>query len=135
MNGGGHKPGRRSSPAAKDGRKQRGNLGEQAAFERLSRKYRILYRNWRCRTGEIDLIAEDGEVLVFVEVRTRQNGGSFGTPAESVDYRKQRRVRKTAQIFLQQHRGFERPIRFDVVSVILDHDGKPLSIEHIRGAF
>ena len=106
MKGRGRHPERRSSSAAKDGRKQTGILGEQAACEWLSRKYSILHRNWRCRSGEIDVIAEDGEVLVFVEVRTRKKSGSFGIPAESVDFRKQQQVRKTAQIFLQQHNSY-----------------------------
>lgn len=118
-------------------RKQLGALGEQYAFEHLSQQgYRVLERNWRCRTGEIDLIAWDGALLVFVEVRTRSGGsGSFGTPQESVDYRKQLQVMETAQLYVHSRQLQQHQLRFDVVSVITDKDGNKQSLDHIMNAF
>lgn len=76
---------------------------------------RILERNYRCRMGEIDLVAEDGSYLVFVEVKYRSTGGS-GDPLCAVDRRKQRVISRVAAHYLLTHgEGTERPCRFDVV--------------------
>ncbi|CAG7623401.1 YraN family protein [Paenibacillus allorhizosphaerae] len=116
-------------------KKQLGALGESSAANYLQQHgLKVLERNWRCRSGEIDLVAADGELLVFVEVRTRSSSG-FGTPAESIDFRKQRQVIETAQVYLMHKKEYERQIRFDVVSVMADPMGNVRSIEHIRGAF
>ncbi|MFE5319619.1 YraN family protein [Paenibacillus sp. NPDC056579] len=117
-------------------RKQLGALGEQYAFEYLRQQgYRVIQRNWRCRTGEIDLIAWDGPLLVFVEVRTRTGGsGQFGSPQESVDYRKQLQVMETAQVYAHTHQ-LQHQMRFDVVSVITDKEGNQQSLDHIMNAF
>ena len=89
-------------------------------------------RNFRCRAGEIDLIALDGSTLVFVEVRSRR-GDLVGTPFESVDPRKQARVTRVARHFLAA-RGFaDRDVRFDVVGIRFDR--QPPALEHLRGAF
>ena len=91
---------------------------------------RLLARNFRCRRGEIDLIMQDGEYLVFVEVRYRKHD-AFGSAAETVSSAKQARIITTASYFLQRQRR-EPPCRFDVVAV----GGKaPHRIEWIRGAF
>jgi len=77
--------------------------------------YRIVARNWRSRFGEIDIIARDGDTLVFVEVRARSHSG-FGGAAASVDVAKQRRISRTAALFLQET-SCELPARFDVVAI------------------
>jgi putative endonuclease len=119
----------------KDTRKQIGAVGEGIAEEYLlGLGYSILERNWRCRRGEIDIVAESEGRLVFVEVRSRSMHGSYGTAKESVDTRKQHKVRETAQYYLHRHRNHEQSIRFDVISVEFTKEGETL-IEHIQGAF
>ncbi|UQZ87318.1 hypothetical protein SK3146_06615 [Paenibacillus konkukensis] len=117
-------------------RKQLGAKGEYYALMHLqSLGYRVAERNWRCRSGEIDLIAWDGELLVFVEVRTRSDSRSFGTPQESVDYRKCRQVVETAQVYVFRHQLDHCQLRFDVVSVLSDKEGGLISLEHLTNAF
>ncbi|NOV03186.1 YraN family protein [Paenibacillus planticolens] len=117
-------------------KKQLGKLGEEAAEAFLSKQgYRIVERNWRCRTGELDIIAEQAGTLVFVEVRSRRSSGRFGLAKESVDLRKQMKVKETAQYYLHRFQKYELPVRFDVIAVELSTDGQALEIEHIEGAF
>lgn len=121
---------------SKDGRKRLGQLGEQmAATYLLQNGYRIVERNWRCPSGEIDIIAEAGGILVFVEVRTRRMTGTYGTAAESVRYRKQKQVRDTARVYLYRNEAYDRQIRFDVIAVQLNRDGAFHSLQHICHAF
>ena len=89
-------------------------------------------RNFRCRAGEIDLVALDGSTLVFVEVRSRR-GERMGTPLESVDPRKQARLTLVARHFLHARRLDESTVRFDVVGVRFDRE--PPGLEHVRSAF
>ncbi|UJF35328.1 YraN family protein [Paenibacillus hexagrammi] len=120
----------------KDRRKELGAAGEEMAVQLLTDKgYTISSRNWRCRVGEIDIVAESEGVLVFVEVRTRNSSRSFGMAKESVDYRKQMKVREAAQYYLARYKLYDRRVRFDVLSIQMNqmHD-RPL-IEHIEGAF
>jgi putative endonuclease len=120
----------------KDDRKQLGRHGEELAEAFLGGKdYRIVARNWRCRTGELDIIAEKANMLIFVEVRTRRPSGRFGTAKESVDFRKQFKVRETAQFYLHRFQKYEQSIRFDVITVEVSADGAAPQIEHIEGAF
>jgi putative endonuclease len=111
-----------------------GRFGEQAATRHLEAAgLEILDRNWRCDTGEIDIVARDGRCLVVCEVKTR-SGVGFGSPLEAVDRRKAARLRRLAARWLaQQDRGFPE-LRFDVVGV-LRTPGGPLRVEHVRGAF
>src|SRR4051812_10179 len=104
-----------------DNRKRLGAYGEQLA-ERYLREHgcHVLERNWRCRSGEIDLIAMDGEVVVFIEVRTRRMTGRFGTPQESVNHRKQKQVRDTSQVYLHMNNKHDCKVRFDLISVKMD---------------
>ncbi|WP_438432422.1 YraN family protein [Gorillibacterium sp. sgz500922] len=121
---------------AADGRRKTGQAGENAAVVYLTGcGFRIRERNWRCRSGELDLIAEDNGCLVFVEVRTRKPSPRFGTPQESVDARKQLQVRRTAEVYLHRTKQWERQVRFDLVSVRLDADGTVLTLDHLRHAF
>lgn len=123
-------------PAREDGRKLTGKLGEEEAARFLQeRGFLIRERNWRCRSGELDIIAEEDDCLVIAEVRTRKPSVRFGTPQESVDARKQLQVRRTAEVYLHQTRQSERKIRFDLVSVRLNADGSTASVEHLRYAF
>ncbi|MHA6529277.1 YraN family protein [Paenibacillus sp. BAC0078] len=117
-------------------RKQKGAAGETAAVQYLSAQgYRIVDRNWRCRSGELDIVAEYGEALIFVEVRSRGGSSLQGTPEESVDERKIRQVRSTAQVYLHMKGQYERRISFDVISVMLNDDMSVASLSHIREAF
>jgi len=110
-----------------------GARGERLAARHLRRQgYAIVQRNYRCRHGEIDLVALDGGVLVFVEVKTRAQS-RFGTPLAAVDRRKQAQVARVAREFVRQHRLYDRAIRFDVVGV--RRRGWSWEIELVRDAF
>jgi putative endonuclease len=111
-----------------------GAYGERVAAAHLVEQGMVvLDRNWRCRSGEIDLILRDGSELVFCEVKTRR-GDRFGTPAEAVDAAKVRRLRRLAAQWLLQA-GLRVPtVRFDVVSVLPQPAGAA-HVEHLRGAF
>lgn len=109
-----------------------GDRGEQEAARYLRRHgLRILHRGYRTDHGEIDLIALDGNVIVFVEVKARRQG----VPAEAVTAEKQRRLTLAALHFLKKHCLLEQRSRFDVVAIIWPEDGKAPQIEHIRDAF
>lgn len=114
-------------------RKQLGNLGEDLAADHLIGKgYRILYRNFRCRLGEIDLIAQNDEFLVFVEVKTRK--GEQVDPLISITRRKQKKLLDLARYFLAYKLKEEmKQPRFDVISVRLE--AAESRIEHIENAF
>jgi len=115
------------------GRRDLGAFGERVAAAHLEAKgYRIRARNFRCREGEIDIVAEDGDCLVFVEVRTRR-GDAFGTPAESVTVAKERRLLTVARAYLQEHPDALPDQRIDVVAVELSR-GRLLAVQHIEGA-
>ena len=115
------------------GRRDLGAFGERVAAAHLEAKgYRIRARNFRCREGEIDIVAEDGDCLVFVEVRTRR-GDAFGTPAESVTVAKERRLLTVAKAYLQEHPDVPANQRIDVVGVELSR-GRLLAVQHIEGA-
>lgn len=119
-----------------------GRYGEDVAARHLtSSGFALLARNWRCREGEIDILARDGDVLVVCEVKTRRDVG-FGTPLEAVTPAKAARLRRLAARWLAATRearaadgggGFA-DVRFDVVSVLLPRAGGPV-VEHVRGAF
>lgn len=94
---------------------------------------RIVDRRFRCRFGEIDIIARDRDVLVFVEVKSRAGLG-FGHPAESITATKRRRMARVAQYFLSRRRLTDVPCRFDVVEV-LRNPGIDLEVRHIVDAF
>ena len=107
--------------------------GERAAERFLRRqRYTIVQRNYRCRAGEVDLVALDGSTVVFVEVKTRTQPG-FGSPLEAVDSRKQRQIQRVAQYYLSQNRLQERDARFDVVGVWWD--GEEVRCELVKNAF
>ncbi|MBO8162411.1 MAG: YraN family protein [Brevibacillus sp.] len=143
-----------------------GRYGEELAAGRLVELgYRILARNVRFRTAELDIVASEGDTLVFVEVRTRR-GSSRGTPAESIGWHKRKKLREAALYYLHmaQERGHRQPsgrysrqqpakrqeqrvqgqksrdrrysrYRFDVICVTVGSDGTPPAIQHIINAF
>jgi len=118
----------------KDGRRRLGAFGERLAAAHLEAKgYRILARNYRCREGEIDVVAQDGETLVFVEVRTRR-GDAMGGPAESVTASKEARLVAAATAYVQALPQPPADQRIDVVAIQLSPGGHLLAIEHIQGA-
>lgn len=111
-------------------------MGEDAAAEYLAGLgWVVLARNWRCRYGELDVIASDGQTLVVVEVKTR-SGRLYGDVAEAVTLAKYQRMRKLTGIWLseQQHKRRWPVIRFDVIAVQLDSSGTP-SLSHLRGVY
>lgn len=115
-----------------DPRGATGRAGEQAAVDYLrQRGLRIVATNWRTRHGEIDVVAEHGGTIVFVEVRTRTSD-RFATAAESVGPRKQRKLVQMAEQFLQEHAPGA-AARIDVVTV-LAAPGRPPRIDHLIGA-
>lgn len=116
-----------------DGRRARGRAGEALAEAWLvARGFRVLDRNHRTRRGEVDLVCREGEVLVFVEVRSRTSDAQGG-PEETVGPLKGRRVVAAATDWALGHGGLEQAIRFDVVAVTFG-DGEP-RIEHFPAAF
>jgi putative endonuclease len=123
------------SPAMTEFRQNLGKSGENlAAAELESRGYAVLERRYRTAHGEIDIIARDGDTMVFVEVRRKSNG-EFGTAAESVTPAKQRRVIRMAVAYLALHGLYDRcPVRFDVVGIDDLPDGTPL-VTVYKGAF
>ena len=93
---------------------------------------RIVEENFNCPLGEIDLIVEDGDILVFVEVKTRRST-RFGTPAEAVHARKQRQILRVAEAYMRERR-FRGPCRVDVVAVEFPGQGTEARVELIRNA-
>lgn len=115
-----------------DRRKQTGRQGEDiAAAYLLENDCRIVERNWACPTGELDIIAQDGDVLIFVEVRTRR-GDRFGTAEESITPTKQARLIELAQTYLQNLPSPHPAWRIDVIAIQLGQ-GLP-QINHIENA-
>lgn len=115
-----------------------GRYGERVAAEHLvSSGLAILDRNWRCKEGELDIVARDGDALVFVEVKTRSST-AYGDPAEAISAAKAARIRGLAMRWIEQNRGlpsrYRKQLRFDVVSVLRSEAGKA-SVRHLRAAF
>ncbi len=111
-----------------------GRRGERLAERYLGeRGYRILARNWRWRKGEIDLIVEKDQELVFVEVKTRRSH-RFGPPEEAITARKQRKLIQTAYAYLNSVGRHNAQWRIDVVAIDLNRRAEPARIEHIESA-
>lgn len=111
-----------------------GAYGERCAVRHLVEAgLRVVARNWRCAHGEIDIIARDGDVLAFCEVKTRRSD-AFGTPAEAVVGRKARRLRRLAAEWLRTTGEHAEQIRFDVIEVYPARSGAA-RVEHLPAAF
>jgi putative endonuclease len=112
-----------------------GKFGEQLAATYLhDAGLTIVARNWRCADGELDIVARDGEVLIFVEVKTRSST-AFGDPAEAVGAVKANRLRKLALRWLAEHRDipYWSQLRFDVVSVLRVTPAGGPAVRHLKG--
>ncbi len=115
-------------------RRRLGRLGEDAAAAELERRgYRLVTRNYHCRGGEADLVADDGETLVFVEVKAR-GSLAHGLPRDAVGWTKQQRLGRAAEHYCHRHEIDDRPLRFDVVEVVL-LNGEVAAVEVIVDAF
>lgn len=114
-------------------RKAFGAEGEEAAVKHLEAQgYRVRARNFHCRYGELDIVAEQGETVAFVEVRMWSHA-AWGDPSLTVSFKKQRRVVKAALHYLFENELRERMVRFDVVTVV--GRGEKARVEHIPNAF
>lgn len=113
---------------------QLGNFGEDLAVQALeSQGYVIHDRNWRCRLGEIDIIAQDGAVWVVVEVKLRTNA-RFGTPEEAVDVFKQNRLLQLGQAYAAERDLLDKVWRIDVVAILLGRSNKVECLQILRDA-
>ncbi|MFE3604483.1 YraN family protein [Streptomyces goshikiensis] len=131
----GRAPGRRGPDPAGRASAQRalGQYGEELAARRLTEAgMTVLARNWRCRSGEIDIVARDGDALVVCEVKTRR-AGEFEHPMAAVRPGKAERLRRLAGRWLADHGGPPAGgVRIDLVGVVLPRRGAPV-VEHVRG--
>ena len=117
-------------------KQKKGGFGEDAACLYLTKKgYNITARNYRSKSGEIDIIAENSERLAFIEVKTRKLLG-MGRPSDAVDYKKKAKIIKTAQIYLL-YNSTDKSIAFDIIEIIITDSVTPevLEINHFEGAF
>lgn len=115
-------------------RRNLGNKGEDIAVNHLCRNgYTVLQRNYRNHSGEIDIIAKEGDILTFIEVKTRRTE-THGCPSAAVTYRKQQQISKVALYYLTVHNLFDHDARFDVVSILVKQNQSP-KIEIIKNAF
>jgi putative endonuclease len=111
-----------------------GPRGEAVAAEFLTaRGYRVVSRNFRCPQGEIDIIAVDGDTVVFVEVKSRRSGQA-ADPETNVDRRKRRRLVRAALVYAGRKGLDDCPCRFDVIAIVLPEKDEP-QIEHFEDAF
>jgi putative endonuclease len=122
-------------------RQQTGRAAEDLVAARLAAAaWKLLERNARSRFGELDIVALDGESLVFVEVKAGRAGADFGPerPVHAIGPRKQRRIRRLATAWIAERRGriprYDE-IRFDAVGVSFDRAGRVVDFEHLEGAF
>ncbi|MFQ5465099.1 MAG: YraN family protein [Thermodesulfobacteriota bacterium] len=110
-----------------------GDRGEEIAARLLKKRgYRILERNYRCRYGEIDLVARDGRTIAFVEVKARRNT-DFGAPADAVGNKKRLNMARASSNYLVERGLADHPARFDVVSILTE--GGVATAELIKDAF
>jgi len=117
----------------KNNKRSLGTIGEQAAVEFLKEKgYTILVQNYRVgRLGEIDIISQESEYLCFIEVKTR-TGTGFGLPCEAVNKKKQQSIIRLAQIYIKEKKFDNKPVRFDIVEVIVNADNENICIKKIN---
>jgi len=121
-----------------DPRQPLGRLGERIAAEHLERRgFRIIERNYRTRWGELDIVAYDGSILAFCEVKTRRVRARGTDPLESVRSAKRQRVRRMARSWLSERtdRPYAEVLRFDAIGVTFDRAGQLVKLEHLEGAW
>jgi len=114
-----------------------GKLGEKYAVNYLRKQhYAILETNFRNKLGEIDIIAGSSNILVFVEVKTRNEKMPLNSPGEAVTLSKQKKIRQIAETFTGSFKGSKwNQCRFDVIEIIIDSKGTIKSINHLENAF
>ena len=111
-----------------------GNRGEELATAFLERNgFAIIERNFRCKGGEVDIVASEGKTLVFVEVKSRKTM-TYGVPQLAVTPFKQRQISKAALTWLARNYRHDSPARFDVIAILLSSDHQH-QVEHIKNAF
>jgi len=111
-------------------KKSLGDFGEEVAADRLRVKgYRILARNWRTSAGEIDIIAQQNDVIVFVEVKTRTSD-LYGTPQDAITQNKRRRIIKSSLAYLTEMDLLDRDWRVDMVAILCGRNWVVSSVEH-----
>ena len=114
-------------------KKEVGQRGEDLAVDYIQNSgYTVLERNYRCKLGEVDIIARDNDTLVFIEVRTRSSI-DFGLPQESINRRKRHQISKVALEYLTRKKLKNIPARFDVIAISLK--GEKEKVEHFKDAF
>ncbi|MBN1124968.1 MAG: YraN family protein [Sedimentisphaerales bacterium] len=115
--------------------KRLGRWGERQALRRLRRKgYTVIARNWRCEAGEVDLVmADPNGTVAFVEVKTRRDE-IWAAAQDAVGYAKRKHISSVARYFVQRYGIKDRPLRFDIVAVILT-EKDPVEIRHYENAF
>ena len=113
-------------------KRKRGAKGEDIAADHLNKKgYRIVLRNYNCPLGEMDIIAFDGDCLVFIEVRSRWSD-RFGTPEESITKDKVARLTKIGRYYLAKEIRKEVPCRFDFIGIMLDNKDNVIRLNHLE---
>ncbi len=111
-------------------KKQLGKFGEELACKYLKEKgYQIIDKNYYTRGGEIDIIAKQRDIWIFVEVKTRTNQ-IFGMPEEAIDYRKQKKLAKTVECYLLKHNLYDQNYRVDSIAIEIDWETKKTTIRH-----
>lgn len=112
-----------------------GKQGELFAEQYLEKQhYTLIQKNFRCKLGEIDLIAKDGHIVVFVEVRTKTST-LYGPAYNSVTPRKQKQVKRVALFYISQHNLVNTQFRFDVIGITLNAETGAYHLDHIQNAF
>ncbi len=111
-----------------------GAYGEYIAAKLLREKgYSVITTNFRINSGEIDIVAEKNNIISFVEVKTRKDGGIYA-PADAVDYKKQENLKTAASIYLSRFK-LKNEYQFDIIEVLLNEEQKVFSVNHIEKAF
>ena len=117
-------------------KKQIGRLGEEIAVLFIQNLgYHLVSQNWRCQIGEIDIIAQEHDTLVFIEVKSRLFHHRFGAAKESITIRKQQKIRTLAKTYLSIHHKFDHKIRFDCITVEWNDCFEVPNIQHLKAAF
>ncbi|WP_125153748.1 YraN family protein [Clostridium rectalis] len=112
-----------------------GNLGESLAEDfLLKNNYKIIIKNFKCKLGEIDIISKKNNYICFIEVKARLQY-FYGAPREAVNYRKQQKIRKVAQVYILKNQFHKFNYRFDVIEIIFNRDLMDFTINHIKNAF
>ena len=115
-------------------KKELGRYGEQLAAQYLEKRgYKVISRNYHTRYGELDIVCQKQGEIIFVEVKTRKTR-LYGSPEESITYKKMQNMKKAALKYLHHYPAAFKGLRFDVVSIFIDDQGKE-NINHIENAF